>query len=453
MHRFFTLFFLSVVVVVGLAPTRTHAHSGKQSYLYVSVYDDGVEGRVEIPVVDLGPALRMDIPTTVRAARAAIPQLTAPTRQYVTDHFALGDESGTWKVDLSDEVAILPTENGPYVVIDFVVDEDFDDPPSSFVANFSVIVENDPEKDSLLIIEDDWASATFDNGSEPLLSFSTGQTEQVVDLGGASTIDSMVAVRGIGTDAVRTGIDVMLIIVAVAVPAVMVPSRMRGHVDPAASVARRIGRGLLVLIAGHTVALWLVGLGVIVPSIRVTGVLSAAALIAMVVFGLFAWWKPVRWTHSGVVIAVVGLMQGLELGEYFVAQGLDRRRPLINLLAFNIGVEVGLLIVAALVIVPLALLRRTRIAAIVTLVTSGALAGYGVAWFLERLVDEDWPIEEVANPLRVWPRNLWFAGFAVVIAGAVRWLDARSGKLVPIDETRHDDPSSLHPTERERVHR
>jgi hypothetical protein len=73
---------------------------------------------------------------------------------------------------------VLRTSKGAYVVLDFVVDEDIDEVPRTFVANFAVIVESNPERDSLLLIEDDWPSATFNNGSGHLLGFSVGMTEQ-----------------------------------------------------------------------------------------------------------------------------------------------------------------------------------------------------------------------------------------------------------------------------------
>ena len=243
--RFLSSVFIAVVVVLGLAPLSADAHSGKQSYLYISVYDDGIEGRVEMPAADLGRVLGLDIPQGVGAARAAIGELTTPIIGYVSENMALSDEDGPWKLDLADSLRILPTENGPYVVLPFTVDEVLAEAPTSFTADFSVIIEADPEKDALLIIEDDWSSATFDNGSEPLLGFSTGLTEQRVELGGASTIDSMVAIRGIGSDAVRTGIDLMLIVVAVVVPAVLVPAARRTHVVSSTAMARRLGTGLL----------------------------------------------------------------------------------------------------------------------------------------------------------------------------------------------------------------
>lgn len=449
--RFLTSVLVSLLVIVGLAPLGADAHSGKQSYLYVSVFEDGVEGRIEMPAADLAAALGNEIPASVPAARAAVAELTAPITEYVEQNFALAGASGSWTIDFADKLTVLPTENGPYVVLDYVVREEFDGAPTSFVADFSIIIENDENKDALLIIEDDWASATFNNGEEPLLGFSVGQTEQQVNLGGASTVDSIVAIRGLGTDAVRNGIDLMLIVAAVALPAVLIPATRRTHVISRPDLGRRIGSAFVPLIAGHSITLWLVGLGVITPSTRLIGILVAAGLAIMAVFGLVASWRPTTWSLAPTIIAIVGLLQGLGLGDLFLADGLDRRRPLTSLLAFHIGVEVALVIIAAIVIVPLGLLRRTRLAPAIGIVLGGALAGYGVAWFLERLTESDWPIEEVANPFRVWPRNLIFVAIAIAIAYGLRRWDARAGRLRPIEQSESPADSTLQPPTQESV--
>lgn len=431
--RFFSLFLLTALLV-GLAPTDAHAHSGKQSYLYLSIYDETVEGRVEMPVGDLGRVLGLDIPTNTSGARAAIGEFTDPIIGYVMQNMSLSGESGPWDIALADSLTILSTENGPYVVLPFVVDETFTEAATSFTVEFSVIIEADPDKDALLIIEDDWATATFDNGSEPLLGFSVGMTERQVELTGASTIDSMAVIRGIGTDAVRTGIDLMLIIVAVVVPAVLVPaSSSRAHVVSSVQLARRLGAALAALIAGHTISLWLVGTGVLAPPERLTAVLVAVGLCAMAIFGLLSWWRPRLWSTALWVIVAVGVLQGLGLGAFFDAQGLDRRRPLTSLLAFHIGVEVALVVLVVLVAVPLVLLRRTRVSSIAAVGLGVILVGYGVAWLGERITDADWPIEEVANPLRVWPRNVVFVALAIAICAVIRRADARSERLRPIE--------------------
>jgi hypothetical protein len=89
-------------------------------------------------------------------------------------------------------------------------------------------------------------------------------------------------------------------------------------------------------------------------------------------------------------------------------------------------------LIAVFVGLPLYLLRRTRYATALLVILAAVLAGYALAWTGERLLDTDWPIEEVANPFRVWPRNAWFVALAIALAAAVRAIESRAGRLRPI---------------------
>ncbi len=213
-----------MLFVVGLAPATASAHSGTQSYLYVSIFDDGVKGRVEIPAVDLGPALGIELPTSPGELRTAVQAARSEIESYIAENTTLGADGTTWTLEYGD-LSVLPTEKGPYIVLQFVVTDDFDAAQRDFVADFSVIIESNPERDALLLIEDDWGGATFNNGSGHLLGFSVGQTEQAVVLDNASTLSSMAAIRGVASDEVREGIDLLLLVAAVTAAMVLVPLR------------------------------------------------------------------------------------------------------------------------------------------------------------------------------------------------------------------------------------
>ena len=58
--------------------------------------------------------------------------------------------------------------------------------------------------------------------------------------------------------------------------------------------------------------------------------------------------------------------------------------------------------------------------------------GFAVLWFGELLTNGTWPIERLANPLRVWPRNFWFVVLAAAVAGGVRTVEQRAGRLRPV---------------------
>ncbi len=47
---------IALLVGATVLPSNVSAHSGKQSYLYLTILDDGIEGRIEYPVRDLAAA-------------------------------------------------------------------------------------------------------------------------------------------------------------------------------------------------------------------------------------------------------------------------------------------------------------------------------------------------------------------------------------------------------------
>ena len=435
--------FASLLLVLGLAPATASAHSGKQSYLYVSVFDDGVKGRVEVPLNDLGPVLGIEFSSSPDVLEAEIVASRAAIENYIKENTALGAAGERWTLEYG-EMFLLPTSKGPYVVLDFVVDEDFDSAPRTFDAEFSVIVESNPERDSLLIIEDDWDSATFDNGSGPLLGFSVGQTEQLVELESASTLTSMAEIRGIGSDAVRAGSDLLMIAAAVASVLILVPSR-RDEFEPRPlrSVLLRTAKGAGVFAIGATITLWASGLGIMVLSERTAGLIVAATLAIVAVYLSVARFRPGTRSWSTVLLSVAGLGFGVGLGAAFIAQDLDRSEPVTGLIAFQFGAFIAALLVAAFIGIPLLLLRRTRYVTGIVIALSVVFLGFAALWFGELATNGTWPIERIANPLRVWPRNFWIVLLAVAAAAGVRAIEQRAGRLRPETDDDVSTPESV----------
>ena len=320
---------------------------------------------------------------------------------------------------------------------------DFDSAPRSFVIEYDAIIHANDQKDALLHIENDWGSASFANESDPIIGFSVGQTVQTVTLSDASTLESIGGARGLGTDAVRTGIDQLLFVVALVMPIGLV-ARGRSVSDPAptlTAVARRLVRLLVVSIVAHSTTLWLVGLGVIDLSARLTSILVAVALLAM---ALYAAWR-FGGRHEDIVVGGLSLLQGLGLGLAFTATRLDRYDSVLPLFAFNLGVEVAVLVITALVLAVVLPLRRTALAPVVLYGGAIAIAGYAIGWLIERIGDTSISMEKIANPLRVWPRNLWIVVGVALTMGALYWWTASRGRLRPIDGQPSGDDTSPAP--------
>ena len=433
-RKFVVFSILLAVYLLAGGPTAL-AHSGKQSYVYLSFYDTEIDGRVELPVGDLGPVLGIDFGTDADSITDGLEANREEIMSYVASHLALESVDGeAWDIEYA-AVGVLDLGARSYLTFPFEIDEDFESAPRELVIEFDAIIEADDQKDALLHIENDIRSGVFQNESDPLLGFSAGQTVQTVSLTTVSTLTQIGAVRGLGTDAVRTGAVHVLFVGALMAPIALL-ARGRGFRDPAPSVrstAVRAAAALGAFAGGHLVTLWLTGLGVIEVSSRVVVAATSVSLFAVAVWAIVAWRRPTVTALESVVIAALGLAQGLGFGATFVDDGLDRSRTLISLLGFSLGVEVAVLVVAALALLPMVTIRRTPIAPAVLVAVASIGSAYAVAWILEGALDADWSLDRVANPWRVWPRNLGLALVVAAVAAGIRGLFAARGRLRPVD--------------------
>ncbi len=437
-----------VIYVLAGGPTAL-AHSGKQSYVYLGFFDSEIDGRVELPVRDLGAVLDIDFGTDAVAITAAFDANRDEVVSYVDSHFGLESVDGeSWDVEYGD-VSVLDLGASSYLLFPFEVTEGFDTVPRQLVVEFDAIIEVDPQKDALLHIENDVRSGVLNNESDPILGFSTGQTVQTVRLETASTFTQIAAVRGLGTDGVRTGAVHVLFVVVLMAPVALL-GRRRGFTDPAPSVlaiARRAAVALGAFGAGALLTTWFTGLGVIDLSSRFVVAATATSLLAISIWVVLGWRRPAITSGDPAVIAVLGLLQGLGFGARFIDDNLDRSRAVLSLVGFSIGVAVAVVIVAVLAVLPMALLRRTPLARVVLLVVAAIGAMYAGAWILEGLVDADWSLDRFSNPWRVWPRNLVLALVVTAIAAGVRALFAARGALRPVGPTVEVDIEPSHDRE------
>ncbi len=141
--------------------------------------------------------------------------------------------------------------------------------------------------------------------------------------------------------------------------------------------------------------------------------------------------RPAARSWSTALLALAGLGFGIGVGAYFIAQDLDRSRPVTGLIAFELGALIAALLVAVFIGIPLLLLRRTRYISGIVIGLSLVFLGFAALWFGELATNSTWPIERISNPLRVWPRNFWFVLLAVAAAAAVRAIEQRADRLRP----------------------
>lgn len=380
----FTRLALAALAVYLLAPASVHAHSGVQSYVYVSVFDDGLEGRVEYPIGDLADVLDIELPD----AQSTIDDLSGSDREAIVDytrnHLDMGDDDGSWDLRFDGTVNYLPTASVGYVLVPFDVVEGFDETPRRWTVTYDGVIEANPERDALFLIEDDWSSATFRNEGEHLLGFSVGSETQVIELESVSATESLREVARRGTVSVDRSAVVLAAVIAVLAGAALADAPRRKDAAAGGSGAPRwratltdVAARLGIVIVGQSAALWAIGLAS--PDVGSRLVMATGALGVLV--AAVTWWargKTVR-----IASLVVGLLSGVGIGAAFVDQQLHRSAPIRSLVAFDLGAVVTVGFVVVLLLPLMLVVRRSRFAATVGTVLIGVIAIAGLVWLIE----------------------------------------------------------------------
>ena len=420
---------LGVTIVGWLAPGAAQAHSGEESYVYLDIYDDGLEGRVEFPVKDLNEVLDLDIPQDEEGAIAATEANLEAIQAYAAEHLALGMGGEEWELEF-EGFRVLPARTGTYSIVDFVVLEDFDPVPRTFDVTYDGIIEALPQKSALLLIATDFGSGTFANEGNHLLAFTSGGTTKQVALDDASFFAGFRATIGLGVDHIFIGSDHILFIAALVLPAVLIFGRSREWL-PASSFRSSLWRVVKIATSftvAHTVTLTLGGLGIVeLPSAFVESTIALSIALAAL-HNL----RPVAFNKEWIIAFAFGLFHGFGFAGLLADLGLHRSNRVVSLLGFNLGIEIGQVVIILLVFPALFILRRTRFYMPFMQVASVGLIVIAMGWFIDRAFGTDTGVDLIVTRLFVPPRPLIFIALLTVVAVVAYRYEERKGRLLAL---------------------
>jgi hypothetical protein len=442
-------------VAVGLMPgTPVSAHTGKQSYVYLEIFDTAIAGRVEYPLSDLNEVLGLDIPQDESGAVEAMEANRAAIEAYTAAHFSIGpaDGSTTWSYTFGD-IEALETFPQTYGIIQFEVDQRFDPPPRTFTVSYDGIIESDPDRYAFLLIATDWRSGTFNNEADEFLRYAAGSTTQIVDLDDTSWWKGFSGTVDLGVEHIRIGTDHIMFVLALVLPSVLLFTRQRGddaarwHPAPSfGSSLWRIVKVATMFTVAHSITLALGGLGVIELPPRFVESVIAISIALAALHNL----RPIFPNREWALAFGFGLFHGFGFAGLLADLGLDRSNRIQSLLGFNLGVEIGQIAIILMVFPTLFILRRTRYYIPILWAGSIGLAFLSLAWAVERVFEFDTKIDRLIDPIVEWPRILWILLLGVALASAIWAYERSKGRLLPVAQRGQLSPDPDEP-ERELV--
>lgn len=382
---------LSLATVLLSPPAN--AHSLGQSYMFLQVYDASLNGSVDMSIADLNAALGLELPTDHSVTESDLEPHTDRMNAYLRDRVDLSIDGRAAALPLIGvELYDLPLAQ--YVRVKFGF-EDLPAPAEKVDVRYEVLFDQMPEHRGMLVVEHNWKTATFNNEANVSLIFSPSATRQTLDLTSSSVWRGFVGLVGMGVHHIWIGIDHILFLLALLLPAVVV--RGANGWQPSDSFKGSliyVVKVVTIFTIAHTITLSLAALGKIslssrlVESIIALSIAIAALDILVPIFKKRIWW----------IVFAFGLFHGFGFASVLGDIGIPSKYLTHSLLGFNIGVELGQLVIVCALFPILYLARRTT-AYTRGVLTVGALALIAVSmyWFIERAFEVDLPAGAIVN--------------------------------------------------------
>ncbi|SER91396.1 HupE/UreJ family protein [Actinokineospora terrae] len=386
------------------ATAQASAHPLSTSAVLLDVGIDEVTASVQLPIDQLDVALG----TTYTADSVLAPDTIAGLRDYVQHHIsATSADRQTWTTSVSGG-RVESIDGVDHLVLDAALA-----PTTGAVGEFTLTY--DAVIDQLVSHRAFVSARDGHTGDYTTLTMLSWQTTSVL-----VTAAKPVATTGflssiqLGVEHISGGSDHLLFLIMLLLPAPLIVSgrRWARRADPCRALLRVV-HVVTAFAIGHSITLVLGSTGLIhLP----TRLVESGITLSVLVSAIHAI-RPIVRRGEVLIAGSFGLLHGLAFAALLDELDLTRANLVLNLLGFNVGIELTQLLVVALVMPSLILLSRTTLYLHwrVTAATVGAVLA--TAWFAERVgLLADNPLEPIGDLLVDHPVPL-AGGFAVLSAG------------------------------------
>lgn len=380
-YRFGLILVAALAAVPGVR--EASAHSPGQSYVFLRIYDDAIEARLEITAADLDRALGLGITADGEVGREEVATHLAAIQAYVNPRFSLHGPDGRMALHFQ-RFDVRYLEIADYVMLTYSTGK-LREIPDRIEADYRVMFDVDPAQRNLLVVEHNWKTGTFNNESKVSLVFSPLRARDTLDLSSASILVGFLALVQFGVWHIWIGLDHILFLLALTLPSVL--HRENGVWKPAPTFRHAFFNIFTIVTCftvAHSITLGLATLDIARPPDRLVEAIIALSIAVAALHNLFPRFHVPEWSLA----LVFGLFHGFGFAGVLSDLGLESQQMVLSLLGFNMGVEVGQVVIVALVFPLLFAIRgRGWYLPYVLRIGSLILITMALLWFVERAFD------------------------------------------------------------------
>jgi hypothetical protein len=364
-----------LAVMLACVPLWAAAHKPSDSYLSLRLDGSELRGQWDIALRDLEYAIGLDEDGDGAITWGELRRRRDEVARYVLERLEIDAQGRRCSLTPTDQL-VDEHSDGAYAVVRFRADCGPDEIRTLGVG-YRLFFDLDPTHRGLLNLQGPGLAVTA--------VFSPERQRQSLTLAGVTRTEQFLAYAREGVWHIWIGIDHVLFLVSLLLPAVLVPSG-RGW-RPAERFAPAfwdVFRVVTSFTLAHSLTLALAAASVVALPSRLVESLIALSVVLAALNNI----RPVVHEARWVVAFAFGLIHGFGFASVLADLGLPRDAFALALVGFNLGVEAGQLAVVA-AFLPLAFWLRERwvYRRMIFAGGSAAIVLVAAAWMTERAFD------------------------------------------------------------------
>ena len=347
-----------ILVFISLFPPDADAHARRENYVWVNIEIDHVSGRFEINKNDIKSKLGIDLDDPGASTLENVKANALVVQTYLLENFQLSYNGEKQEIQFL-EPSLFSDQGSPFIQYHYRTEGV---PENDLVSIRNTIflskdlLKDDPLHRSLIVLEyNKYRDLEFGHESTTLV-FGPHLQESELDVADPPGILIWKDFFYQGLLHIWIGLDHMLFLLTLLLTAVLVRvGRLWEPVPNAKDAFVNTLKIITIFTLSHSITLGLAVLGLVNVSAGPVEAIIALSIIVVALNNIFSFFRA----HAWVLIFVFGLIHGL--GFASALGDLQFRNVRIEkiLVMFNIGVEIGQIIVVLLVLPILFLLRKS----------------------------------------------------------------------------------------------
>lgn len=389
-----------VVFTMALFATLSlQAHEPDHSYLYMRIYGEAMGGRIEVTGEDMNRILGFGINEELSAEELAphMPKL----QEYLKSKVKFSSGNTIYPIQFTEPEVLGLNETVDFLRCHFELGG-VATLPEKLDIEYNVFLDEIATQKGVLIVEYNWKAGIVNNQALITNVFGQDNRTETLTLADKGIWKGFWALIKLGVWHIWIGLDHILFIVALILPAV-VRRRKDGETVGVADdnysktwfpVAQfkpaffYILKIVTFFTIAHSITLALAALEIVNLSSRWVETIIAISIALAALHNI----TPLHNVKEQVIAFLFGLFHGFGFASVLGEKGLSGDFMVLSLLGFNVGVELGQVLIICMIFPFLFLLRKFKIYPKIIFYGSIILIFISLYWTIERGFEVDLPL-------------------------------------------------------------